>query len=285
MNNQKKVLITGATGFIGRAAVEALEYTGWGVVKASRSVKLSSEEGFIYLDISSPEKIMALANEYHFDAIVHLAGMVDFSNDAESELFIPNVLSTGCLAYLAKLWGAHLIYASTAIVHGAKNENIKSDSPINPDTAYAKSKWLGEQLILSAKIKYCILRIVGVFGCDASSHLGLNRAIDEAIKGEPPVQIGTGVAIRNYIYVKDVALAIQFALDKHLEGIHLLAGQEITSITEMLQQICDEFLPGSHPIMVDGALASNQIVMPSSALPETRKFNEALIDIKNECNE
>ena len=104
MNNQKKVLITGASGIIGRATVEILEYTGWKVVKASRSVKLSFEEGFIYLDISSPEKIMSLANEYHFDAIVHLAAMVDLSNDTESDMYIPNVLSTGCLAYLAKFW-------------------------------------------------------------------------------------------------------------------------------------------------------------------------------------
>ena len=284
MNNQKKVLITGATGFIGRATVEALEFTGWKVVKASRSVKLSSEEGFIYLDISSPEKIMALANEYHFDAIVHLAAMVDLSNDTEPDMYIPNVLSTGCLAYLAKLWDAHLIYASTAIVHGVKNESIKSDSPICTDTAYAKSKWLGEQLISSAQIKHCILRIVGVFGCDAPTHLGLNRAIDGAIKGEPPVQIGSGEALRNYIYIKDVALAIQFALDKHLEGIHLLAGQKIVSIADMLQQICDTFLPGSHSVIMDGATANNQVVSPSSALPKTRGFNEALIDIKNECS-
>jgi UDP-glucose 4-epimerase len=198
-------------------------------------------------------------------------------------MFVPNVLSTGCLAYLATLWDAHLIFASTAIVHGVMNETIDLDSPVSPDTAYAKSKWLGEQLLAASNAKHCILRIAGVFGCDGPAHLGLNRAIDGAIKGEPPLQIGSGAALRNYVYVKDVAQAIVYALQERLVGTHLLSGHEVVSVSEMLQQVCDTFAPGLHPVIKDGPQAFNQVITPSIFLPKTREFREALNDIRKGC--
>lgn len=283
MGIAKRVLITGATGFIGRATVSALADAGWQTTQGLRSVSETMVQGTVHLDLSKPETLLALAKGGRFEAIVHLGAHVGWSGATESEMFTPNVLSTGCLAYLANLWDAYLIYASIAIVHGVRNETIKSDSPVFPDTAYAKSKWLGEQLLAASGAKHCVLRIAGVFGCDGPAHLGLNRAIDGVIKGEPPLQIGSGASLRNYVYVKDVAKAIVYALQENLVGTHLLAGHEVRSVSEMLQQICDIFLPGMHPVIKDGPQAINQVVIPSSILPRTRGFHDALIDIRKGC--
>jgi nucleoside-diphosphate-sugar epimerase len=89
--------------------------------------------------------------------------------------------------------------------------------------------------------------------------------------------------LRNYIYVKDVAQAIVHALQEHLSGTHLLAGHEYISVGEMLQQVCDTFAPGSHPLLKDGSEAADQVITPSPLLPMTRGFREALIDIREEC--
>ncbi|MFZ3088700.1 MAG: NAD(P)-dependent oxidoreductase [Methylotenera sp.] len=280
----RTVLVTGATGFIGRATVAALAEAGWQVTQGSRLVSKTMEQGTVYLDLADPATLLALAKGARFDAIVHLGAHVGWSGEAESEMFVPNVLSTGCLAYLASLWDSHLIFASAAIVHGVRNEIIDSDSQICPDTAYAKSKWLGEQLLAASNVKYSVLRIAGVFGCDGPAHLGLNRAIDGAIRGEPPLQIGSGTALRNYVYVKDVAQAIVYTLQKRLLGTHLLSGHEIVSVSDMLQQVCDMFMPGLHPVIKDGPQALNQVITPSTFLPKTRGFREALNDIKKGCN-
>lgn len=284
MGTAKRVLVTGATGFIGRATVSALADSGWQITLGSRSASETMVQRTIHLDLAEPATLLALAKWARFDAIVHLGARVGLS-EAESEMFVPNVLSTGCMAYLATLWDAHLIYASTAIVHGVRNEKIKSDSPVCLDTAYAKSKWLGEQLLAASNARHCVLRIAGVFGCDGPAHLGLNRAIDGAIKGEPPLQIGSGTALRNYVYVKDVAKGIVYALQEHLVGTHLLAGHEVVSVSEMLQQVCDTFAPGLHPAIKDGAQALNQVITPSTFLPKTRRFHDALIDIRKECQQ
>ena len=283
MTEKKKILITGATGFIGQSTVLALAEEGWHITQGTRSDSDGMPEGVVFLNLEDPASLIALEKGPRFDAIVHLGARVDLSSEMNADMFTSNVLSTGCLTYLAKFWKAHFIYASTAIVHGGRTENINIESPIDLDTVYAKSKYLGEQLLAASNIKHCILRIVGVYGCDGPAHLGLNRAINGAMKGEAPIQIGTGSALRNYIYVKDVAQAIVYALQQNLSGVHLLAGHEVLSFAEMLKQICDTFASGIQPVIKDGTEAMNQVVNPSSYLPQTRSFQDALFDLQKGC--
>lgn len=280
----KAVLVTGATGFLGRATVPALAKAGWEVTVGSRTATQPLTARGVHLDLAEPAKLLALAKQNRFDAIVHLGARVGWRGETEAELFVPNVLATGCLAYLAGFWDARLIFASAAIVHGVRQETIETDSPLCSDTAYAKSKWLGEQLLTTSGIKQCVLRIGGVFGAGGPSHLGLNRAINSAIKGELPVQIGSGNALRNYVYVQDVAQAIVFVLQEHLGGTHLLAGSEVLSVREMLQGVCDTFFQGRHPVIEEGPEAMSQVVKPSILLPITRKFHAALTDIRREID-
>ncbi|MEW6165096.1 MAG: NAD(P)-dependent oxidoreductase [Pseudomonadota bacterium] len=279
MDQAKSVLVTGATGFIGRATVVTLEQAGWRVSKGVRTSPAAS--GDIFLDLAQPAAILTLANEARFDAIVHLGAQVGLSDATEAEMFVPNVLASGCLAFLASQWQAHLIFASTAIVCGARTEMIDAGSPVVSDTAYAHTKWLGEQLLAASQAHHCILRVAGVFGPGGPAHLGLNRAIDGAMKGLPPTQVGAGHASRNYIYVKDVARAIAFALQGGLAGTHLLAGSEVMPVNEMLQEVCNTFLPGQRPLHKDGQEAKSQVIQPSPHLPKTRGFREALADIKD----
>lgn len=276
------VLVTGATGFIGSATVAALMDAGWIVTCGTRSPKVLSGYSFKMLDLAQPGSLLELATRGRFDVIVHLGTQIGWNGASETEMYAPNVLSTGCLAYLANLWRSRLIFASAAIVHGVMTEVITADSPVCTDTAYAKTKYLGEQLLASSGVDYCALRIAGVFGRNGPSHLGLNRAIAGAIKGEAPIQIGLGAARRNYVYVNDVAEAIVHALRESLQGTHLLAGHEVLSMGEMLKQVCEILAPSLRPVINEGPQARDQVITPSAALPKTRAFRDALIDMRRE---
>ena len=280
MHSTKSVLVTGATGFIGVATVACLKQNGWLVTSAVRSHFESLECDQIHLDLNDPAMILSLEHIRRFDAIVHLGASIGLRDTTEAEMYAANVLATGCLVFLAKKWGASLVFASTAIVCGVKTEKIDASANDKVDTDYAKTKLLGEMLIKSSHVPYCILRIGGVFGLDGPNHLGLNQAIQGALSGVPPTQVGHGCALRNYIYVKDVALAIQFALSRDLRGTHFLAGSEVMSIGHMLQEICDAFLPGVKPNRHDGVGGGSQVILPSLELPKTRSFSEALLDIR-----
>ncbi len=281
----KRILVTGASGFIGRHTVQLLEDEGFYVIRGvRRPVDEKESEYFIYIDLNNPEQILALEESIHCDAIVHLGAVVGLNGAGDSDLFLPNVLSSGCIAHLARSWDAHLIFASSVMVNGSKTEKIQLDSPLNPDTPYGRSKALSEMLLQASGTKYCVLRLAGVFGFNGPAHLGLNRAITTVINGGLPTQIGSGRALRNYVYVKDVAKAICHAIEVDLRGIHLVAGGEVLSISEMLQLLCDEFRFGKQPVIRVGGEATDQIISPSTYLPKSRSFQEALNDIHKEIS-
>lgn len=281
MRESKSVLVTGASGFIGRATVTALAKAGWDVTRALRFTENSKDAKAIFIDLAKPSTVLSLADKIRFDAIVHIGAHVGWSGQSLDELYVPNVLSTGCLAALSRQWGAHLLFASAAIVSGIRTQKIETTSPSNPDTPYAKSKWLAEELILASECSHCIFRIAGVFGLYGPNHLGINRAIDGAINGLVPTQVGEAAALRNYIYVDDVADSIVFALENKLQGTHLVSGSEALSIQQMLSQICEIFLPGHSVKLKDGKEAVNQVICPSRYLPAGRRFIEALADMKS----
>jgi UDP-glucose 4-epimerase len=280
MSSEKTVLVTGANGFIGRVVVAELESAGWVVTKGVRSSQKILGEGFIGIDLNDPAALLSLSSGVRFDAIVHLGANVELNGGSDAEIYNQNILSTALLAFLAAKWNSFLIFASTVIVCGVRTENIGINSLINTDTPYAKSKYIGEELIIASKVKACILRIAGTFGYMGPSHLGLNQAISSAIGGESPTQINTGRALRNYIYVKDVGQSIVYALDHQIQGIHFLAGSEVLSVAQMLGEVCDVFLPGQHPFAKHGEESSDQIIESSALLPRSRSFHDALVDIK-----
>lgn len=281
MSKTKTVLVTGASGFIGRESVKALSKAGWRVTCGGRSIPSSHECEFIKLDLSRPAEIFALADSVRFDAIVHLGAHVSWARAADVDMYLPNVISSGSLAYLASNWGAHLIFSSSIAVCGIRKNQIAQDSLVAPDTGYAQTKWLAEQLIVVGCARHCILRIGGVFGLNGPQHLGLNRAIADALRGVPPTLVGTGRALRNYIYVKDVASAIVYALENKIIGTHLLSGSDVLSIGDMLDKVCKAFMPDQTPVRNDGDEAFDQVVFTSPSFPKSRSFMEALGDIRN----
>jgi len=278
--DKKRVLVTGGTGFIGRCLVDHLYDAGLVVDIGTRSLEMSEKLGFIFLDLEMPSSIISLENGCSYDVIIHMGAKVDFSGVTEKELYTANVLATDCLVYLAKKWKAHLVFASSSLIAGSTVQHIDRNVPDNPDYAYTKSKWIAEQIIISSNVSSCILRIAGVFGKDGPNHLGLNRVIDGAINGVTPTQFGDGKALRNYIYVHDVARAIISVIRDKLTGMHLMAGHESISIKEMMEGVCQTFLPHLSPTLKDAPGGSSQLIEPSKSLPKTRCFNNALLDIR-----
>lgn len=275
---KKKILITGSAGFIGRCLVEKLNDTGqWDVFALDR--QKTGLENEIVMDFCDPDFKNSLEALPKMDAIVHLGAKVDFKDPSREDLLTANVVPTVSLADLAKRTGAYFIFASTAIICGARNTHITAQSKPDPDTEYAYSKWLAEEKIRAAGIKHLMLRISGVFGQGGPQHLSLNKAISNAIKGEVPVIYGDGSIRRSYIYVKDFADIILDSLDKKFEGVHLTAGSYDYSVEEMLREVCNVLLPGEHPLCHEGKPGTDQVVEPSPVLLKGRTFQDAIKDI------
>ena len=284
LDRPQRVLVTGATGFIGGHVLDSLREAGFEAIGAVRKLDSSAIHDQVLLDLERPETILALRSNDPFDAIVHFGAQVGFDGASQASMYLPNVVATGLLAAIAKEWDAHLIYASAAIVCGARSERIRDTVHACPDTDYARTKYLGEILNAASGARYCNLRIGGVFGASGPSHLGLNRAIDGALRGEVPTLVGSGAALRNYVYVKDVADAVTFSLLNGICGTHLLAGKDVLSVSQMLDEICRVFLEGRSPVIEEGSDAKSQVIETSECMLVGRSFSDALIDIRDAVN-
>lgn len=276
-NTTSAVLVTGASGFIGRQTVERLTSDGWHVIPAGRNI---IENKGLILDFESPDFLYQLHNLPKVSAIVHLAAKVELKQETYTDLYAANIGATAALLLKARQWNAFFVFASSALVAGTNTPYINMFSPDAPDNAYARTKWLSEQLVRASGVRHSILRIGGVYGLYGPEHLGINRSINTVVNGKPPKQIGCGNAKRNYIYVRDVAIAISDVLKRQLEGTHLLAGCELLSISQMLQLMCNVFLPGCNPEKILGSEASDQIIEVSESMIKSSGFLDALKDMQ-----
>lgn len=282
MDNKRydmKILITGANGFIGSCVYRKFLREGFEIIPLV--LEPTGFDNEIVIDFTDPDFVAKINKLPKVDAIVHTASKIGWYGFSLPELFAPNVLATAELANLANRMGAYFIFTSAAIVCGVENPLITSVTKTDPDTDYGYSKWLAEEIIQISGVKHLILRISGVFGKNGPAHLGINKAINKAIKGEVPELIGDGIVKRNYIYVEDLAKLIFDAIQRKITGIHLVGSVEIKTIKQMLDEICQVFLPRHKPLIkLSDNQAKDQIVEPSKDLFIGRKFIEALYDIR-----
>lgn len=268
-----RVLVTGAAGFLGSETFRLLKNLGHDVVGTSRS----REHEAVYCDLSSTIEVATMLDDVRADAIVNCAAVVDFGGGALQQMYDVNVLLPGLLAAWTRKEHAYLMQISGTLVHGINSECIRSDSVAEPDTDYGRSKWMAEELIRVSGVSAGIIRFCGIFGKNGPDHLGINRAIRAAMKGEAPTVIGSGNAKRNYIHVSDAALVIEYCLKNRVSGVRFAGGPEVMSVLEMLQTICDVSLPGQHPKFRQGADGGNQIVQSSPDIPRGKTMAEALL--------
>jgi len=158
----KRVIVSGASGFTGRAVLKDFVSKGWEVIAIVR--KPSGLKNELIIDLSKQSCFQSLLSIPRCDAIIHLASKVDFSSDADPDSFIPiNVLLTTYLSQLAKQWSSHLVFTSGILVYGDM-EHIDIFSAPQPNNEYGKAKLIAESIIKSEKISHTILRIAGIYG-------------------------------------------------------------------------------------------------------------------------
>lgn len=223
-----KILITGASGFIGSFIVEEAIKRGfdvWAAMRKSSSRQFLADDRihFIELNLASEEDLKQQLAGHSFDYVVHAAGVTKCLD--KRDFFHINTEGTQHLVRALVELDMPLkrfVYISSLSIMGAIREEqpyqeIRESDEARPNTAYGESKLKAEQWLsmLNEKLfPYVILRPTGVYGPRERDYFMMAKSI----KAHTDFAVGFKQQDITFIYVTDVVQAVFLALEKGKTG-------------------------------------------------------------------
>jgi nucleoside-diphosphate-sugar epimerase len=216
----RRVLVTGATGFVGRALVAALLRQGWQVRATGRDeARIPGGCEFFKLDFGADPDLARLVDGV--EAVVHLAARVHVMGAGARELEEfrrANTVPTRRLADAAARGGArHLVFMSSIKVNGESTGQrpfMESDVP-SPGDPYAVSKLEAEmhlrEVAAGSDLRVTMLRPPLVYGPGA---LGNFARLLAWIRAGRPLPLAGVTNRRSLLFVGNLCSAIAAALDR-----------------------------------------------------------------------
>ncbi len=230
-----KILITGASGFIGSFIVEEALRQGletWAAVRKSSSKAFLQDERihFIELNLSSEEALKEQLQGHAFDYVVHAAGVTKCLHKEDfHRINTEGTMNLVRAIMELKMPIKRFVHISSLSIMGAIREQqpyteIQENDTAQPNTAYGKSKLEAEEWLsrlnkeLGARneelLPYVILRPTGVYGPRERDYFMMFKSI----KAHTDFAVGYQQQDITFVYVTDVVQAVFLALEKGKTG-------------------------------------------------------------------
>lgn len=239
---RENVLVTGGAGYIGSHTAKALHEAGYHpiILDNLKSGYLPHVRWgtFIKGSVQNRETLEKIFSKYDPVAVVHFAASIEVGESVKDPYlyYENNTFATLNLIDTMRKQGVHnLIFSSTCAVYGSpKKVPICESCPLQPESPYAHSKAMSEQMIRDFHkaygLEYVIFRYFNAAGADYEAHLGdakpssshLISAVLQAARRQKKMTIfgdnystADGTGVRDYISVVDLA-------DAHVKALSYL---------------------------------------------------------------
>lgn len=265
----KKILVTGGTGLIGRPLVEKLVKEEAYVIVVSLDDPSTAPKGikFERVDLREFSNCMEVCKGK--DIVFHLAGIKGsplLTQRQPASFFVPTItFNTNMMEAARRQKVSRFLYTSSVGVYAPSEifheDNVWKTFPSENDRFAGWAKRMGELQAESYKIEYgwdkiSIVRPANVYGpfdnFDPKTAMVIPSLINRALSGENPLTVwGDGSPIRDFIYSKDVAEGMILAVEKGVNvPINLGSGSGVT-IRQIAQTIAKNVPNGPIKIVWD----------------------------------
>jgi len=255
----RKVLVTGASGFIGSHVVENLVNSKFDVTALvhynsradvgwlnDMSEDARNSTKIIFGDVTDTEQVSKIvsANEI----TVNLAALIaiPYSYQAPRSYMNTNLLGTMNICEAVKNNDSELVQFSTSEVYGTPSSvPITEEHHINPQSPYAASKSAADQLCISYfrafDLKVNILRPFNTFGPRQSMRAIIPTIINQFIANEGKINVGNLEPKRDFTYVEDTARAVTSLINsKSKFGEVIQLGTGVAYSVREIIELCEE---------------------------------------------
>ena len=272
-----KFVVTGGAGFIGNNIVKQLIkqnhtpividnlYRG----KIERISSLDVE--FHKIDIRNFDQLEDILK--NSDGVFHQAALTDVQESftKQQEYIDVNVKGTENIFKIAKKYNLKVVYASSSSIYGnPKKIPITENSKCAPINPYGKTKLDDEILAKKYSKDNCSiigLRYFNVYGKgQTGSYAGvITKFINRIKESKSPIIFGSGTQLRDFIFVKDIALANIIAMQSNVSNGFFNIGTGITTsikqLAEIMMDISDLKLDIQYHDALDGDVKFSQANM------------------------
>ena len=239
-----RVLIIGASGFIGRYVSHRLVNAAGHTVFSTYSSRPPADDGASWrrLEITDAGQLDALFDVSQPEAVVHLAAMADVGTaerNPESAAAV-NATATHTIARLSERHASRLIFVSTEYVFDGQHGPYREDDPPQPTTQYGRTKFQAEQAVAALASSWSILRTSIVYGWPAPGRRNFVPWLVERLRQGDAYHAPTNVH-RSPVYVEHLVDGIERLVGVEDTGIHHVAGSDWVTMHEFAVTVADEF--------------------------------------------
>jgi len=280
--------MTGATGLIGRNLIKKLLSDGHNITALVRKTSnVSSFKGLNNLTLAYGnilDKESLKNSMVDCKVVYHLAAAVNVSEKQKRKMYALNVKGTeNVLNAAIESKVKRFIYASTIAIYGKVNNEkitlIEENYPPHPISNYAKTKFMGENLVKDLcsknKMDYVVLRPSKVYGPGDNSLLPLLKLAKKGLS----FTIGKGDGITMPVYSTDVAEAFYLALNKK-NKTYIIAGPDamtkrkfVEALSKALKKNPRKLKLPAKPILLLARIVESTASILNINLPLSQKLN------------
>lgn len=270
----KKIVVTGASGFIGGYVCKYLFNTPQTEIYACvRNGKTTPSDTAIQVEVDFlKEDFERLIENIEPDIIIHTAALsqVDYCELNRDEAWRVNVEATEKIALVSKKVGARLVFLSSDFVFSGQNEFETEESACSPVSFYGETKVAAERAIKRILDNYAIVRPVLVYGIPlVEGRNNIVTMVKQNLEQQKPMNI-VDDQFRTPIYVEDLADLILILCFSSEVGVFSAGGSEYLSVFDFALKTAQFFELNTTLI---SPIKSKDLAQTGSRPPKTRFDN------------